>query len=213
MARKNFVLMSWCLLISFFIVIGNGNLIHKTQKEKNLKIHGIDAEIYKSITEEVVYFPVVEFTNKNENLSYTDSFGTERTYGGTRTHEGCDIIPQKNQSDYYPIVSMTDGIVTQKGWLDKGGYRIGITSKKGFYYYYAHLSSYADVEIGDEIHAGDLLGYMGDTGYGPEGTKGQFVVHLHVGIYQIKDGNEESMNPYWILRNVENHRVKCYTEE
>lgn len=36
---------------------------------------------------------------------------------------------------------------------------------------------------GDQVRAGDLLGYMGDSGYGPEGTTGQFPVHLHVGIY------------------------------
>ena len=47
-----------------------------------------------------------------------------------------------------------------------------------------HLDSYADIEEGDTIQAGDLLGYMGDTGYSKtEGTTGNFPVHLHVGIY------------------------------
>ena len=53
---------------------------------------------------------------------------------------------------------MTDGTVTSKGWLPKGGWRIGITAPHGGYFYYAHLDSYADVEIGEEIKAGDLIG-------------------------------------------------------
>ena len=61
--------------------------------------------------------------------------------------------------------------------------------------YYAHLSSYGQVEIGDEVKAGDLLGYMGDSGYGKEGTTGQFPVHLHVGIYLQENGKEISINP------------------
>ena len=132
----------------------------------------------------------------------------ERTYGGKRGHEGTDIMASKNRRDIYPVLSMTDGIVTSKGWLPKGGWRIGITAPGGGYFYYAHLSSYGQVEIGDEVKAGDLLGYMGDSGYGKEGTTGQFPVHLHVGIYLQENGKEISINPYWILRYLEKHKLK-----
>ena len=70
------------------------------------------------------------------------------------------------------------------------------------------MDSYAALEIGDKVNAGDLLGFMGDTGYGEEGTTGKFPVHLHVGIY-IYPGEETSVNPYWILRYLENRRIKC----
>ena len=36
---------------------------------------------------------------------------------------------------------------------------------------------------GKTVKAGELLGYMGDSGYGKEGTVGKFPVHLHFGIY------------------------------
>ena len=57
--------------------------------------------------------------------------------------------------------------------------------------------------------AGELIGYMGDTGYGKtEGTRGNFDVHLHVGIYIKTDHNEEmSVNPYWILKWLEKRRL------
>ncbi len=167
---------------------------------------------YKKYTEaiwnDVKYFPVPEFTKDSSlKVTFSDSWMYERNYGGKRGHEGTDIMANQNVAGLYPIVSMTDGIVTNKGWLEKGGYRIGIETPSGAYFYYAHLDSYAAIEIGDEVRAGDILGFMGDTGYGEEGTTGKFPVHLHLGIY-IYPEKELSVNPYWILRYVENQRVK-----
>ena len=60
---------------------------------------------------------------------------------------------------------------------------------------------------GDEIQAGEVIGFMGDSGYGEEGTAGKFPVHLHLGIY-IRTGNREevSVNPYRVLRFTEKTR-------
>ncbi|MFQ9150541.1 MAG: M23 family metallopeptidase [Blautia sp.] len=76
---------------------------------------------------------------------------------------------------------------------------------RGGYFYYAHLSSYGRAfQKGDRVSAGDLLGYMGDSGYGPEGTTGRFDVHLHIGIYIEGENRKEiSVNPYWPLRYLE----------
>ena len=65
------------------------------------------------------------------------------------------------------------------------------------------------VKMGDTVKAGQLLGFMGDSGYGKEeNTVGQFPVHLHVGIYIRTAHYEElSVNPYWILRFLEKRRV------
>ena len=99
---------------------------------------------------------------------------------------------------------MTDGIVEKIGWLPLGGNRIGIRSEHGGYFYYAHLADYEkDFYVCERVKAGDILGYMGNTGYGPEGTKGQFPVHLHLGIYiSTSSGEEISVNPYWVLRAI-----------
>ena len=75
-------------------------------------------------------------------------------------------MAENNVSGYYPVISVTDGVVENMGWLEKGGYRVGIRSNSSGYFYYAHLSSYAGIKKGDKIKAGTLLGYMGDTGYG-----------------------------------------------
>lgn len=134
----------------------------------------------------------------------------ERTYGGQRGHEGTDLMPPENIAGYYPVVSMTDGVVEKIGWLPKGGWRIGIRSPSGGYFYYAHLDSYSrSYGVGDRISAGEVLGTMGDTGYGEEGTRGKFAVHLHLGIYIHTEEYEElSVNPYWVLRWAEQMRER-----
>ena len=160
-----------------------------------------------AIYDDLEYFPVAKSKTSDYWVGFDDSFGAGRNYNGSYKHEGCDIMAENNISGYYPVVSATDGVVENIGWLEKGGYRIGIRSNSGGYFYYAHLSSYADVKKGDKIKAGELLGYMGDTGYGKlEGTSGKFDVHLHFGVYIKTDNYEEiSMNPYNILKYLEKH--------
>ncbi|MDY5881781.1 MAG: M23 family metallopeptidase, partial [Roseburia sp.] len=116
-------------------------------------------------------------------------------------HEGCDIMASVNERGIYPVYSMTDGVIEKIGWLPKGGYRIGVRSPSGGYFYYAHLAEYAkEFAIGEKVEAGGLLGLMGDTGYSEiEGTTGNFDVHLHVGIYVTIEGEEVSVNAYPVL--------------
>jgi Membrane proteins related to metalloendopeptidases len=164
---------------------------------------------YHTIFSDIKIFPVPVDTEHGVTVHYQNSWMGERTYGGVRGHEGTDIMSDNNVRGYFPVVSITDGVVEQKGWLEKGGYRIGIRSDDGAYFYYAHLYSYAkDLEIGDRVTAGSLLGMMGDSGYSKVvGTTGKFDVHLHVGIYFTEDKKEISVNPYWILKYLEKYRI------
>lgn len=167
---------------------------------------------YETIWGDLKYFPIPESkTNAKATVSFEDSWYYERSYGGERHHEGTDIMAEVQERGYYPVLSMTDGVVEKMGWLKMGGYRIGIKSKHGAYFYYAHLESYADnLKEGDTVQAGELIGYMGDTGYSEiEGTTGKFPVHLHVGIYfEPNDNTELSVNPYWILKYLEKYKLK-----
>lgn len=164
----------------------------------------------EGVWEELTWFPVpVSNTNESAAVAFQNTWMAERNYGGKRSHEGTDIMAGIDESGYYPVVSITDGTIEQIGWLEKGGWRIGIRSLNGNYYYYAHLASYAkDWTPGTYIQAGEILGYMGDTGYGPEGTTGQFPVHLHLGIYVPLGADQEmAVNPYWMLKYLENKKL------
>ena len=132
---------------------------------------------------------------------YENSWMAPRNYGGSRNHEGTDIFGAESLPGYYPVLSITEGTVEKLGWLPLGGYRVGVRSDSGVYYYYAHLDSYAEgLRAGDRVQAGELLGFLGDTGYGEEGTRGKFVPHLHLGIYlRTQEEPELAVNPYYVL--------------
>ena len=168
---------------------------------------------YQAVFADLRCFPVPYVLGGEADISYTDTWYGLRKYGGNRRHEGTDLMASNQEPGYFPIISMTDGIVENMGWLEKGGYRIGIRGAAGGYFYYAHLDSYApDLKKGDTVIAGQLLGFMGDSGYGPEGTTGQFDVHLHLGIYVPTKQGDMSINPYWILKMLEEKRTQ-YSRE
>ena len=168
-------------------------------------------ELYENIWKDLVYFPVPEsIENEEAVVSYENSWMFERTYGGSYGHEGTDLMAGIQKAGYYPVVSISDGVVEKIGWLEKGGWRIGILHD--VYFYYAHLYSYAEeFKEGDVIKAGQILGYMGDTGYGvEEGTRGKFDVHLHLGIYiRTEEIRELAVNPYWFLKYLEQNKLRC----
>ncbi len=164
--------------------------------------------VYIKIYGDVRCFPVPKDVGAGIETPYDDSWNSARDYGGDRKHEGTDIMAANNTRGYFPVVSMTDGVVEKKGWLELGGYRLGIRSPGGAYFYYAHLAEYAEgIEEGAQIKAGTVIGTMGDTGYGKkEGTTGKFAVHLHMGIYCDCNGEEVSFNPYYVLKSVDRFR-------
>ncbi len=158
----------------------------------------------ESLLADLECFPVKGDRKGGETVSFEDSWGGARTYGGERRHEGTDIMPSNDVRGYFPVVSVSDGVIEKKGWLKLGGWRLGIRAPHGAYFYYAHLDHYAgDLEEGSRVRAGQIIGYMGDSGYGEEGTVGQFAVHLHFGVYLDVEGEEVSVNPYPLLRLVE----------
>lgn len=180
----------------------NYDSIKSKYKKKNIEPYYL---IIRTLLEEIKSFPVG--IENNEKYIYGDSWGAERTYGGKRTHMGTDIMDRENIEGQIPIISMTNGVIENVGWNEKGGYRVGIRTKSGNYYYYAHLDSFFEgIEKGKDILVGDTLGYMGNTGYSKiEGTKGNFPVHLHMGIEINTDLSKEPIwiNPYPFLRIIE----------
>lgn len=166
-------------------------------------------EKYNTIFHDIKYFPVPEDITGKAHVSYENSWSKPRSYGGKRVHEGTDIMASNNEAGYFPVISVSDGMIEEKGWLEQGGYRIGVRSESGAYFYYAHLSSYNDeLKKGEAVTAGTILGFMGNTGYSKiVGTTGKFDVHLHFGLYLDDNGKEMSVNPYWVLKYLEDNKL------
>lgn len=206
--------------LTFSMMVNDYDLIDKPPPNDEVFIRGIGRlsetnafkelyGYYKAIFSDIKYFPVPIMGKGADKVSYEDIWYAPRSYGGERGHEGTDLMASNNTRGYFPIISITDGVVENMGWLEQGGYRVGIRSRSGGYFYYAHLDTYApDLKQGDLVIAGQLLGFMGDSGYGKEATKGKFDVHLHLGIYVQTDIDEMSVNPYWILGILEHNRTQ-----
>ena len=102
-------------------------------------------------------------------------------------------------------MAIESGVVEALGWNQYGGWRIGIRSFDGKrYYYYAHLRQnypYAEgLQEGSVVTAGDVIGYMGHTGYSAkENVNNIKIVHLHWGLQLIFDESQkEGNNEIWI---------------
>lgn len=130
-----------------------------------------------------------------------DDFSSSRSYGYKRQHLGHDMMGQIGT----PIIAIESGYVEAIGWNQYGGWRIGIRSfDQKRYYYYAHLRQnfpYAlNLKEGSVVTAGDVIGYMGHTGYSTvENTNNIDTVHLHWGLQLIFDESQkEGNNEIWI---------------
>lgn len=138
---------------------------------------------------------------KGFSYEHYDDFGAGRSYGYERKHLGHDMMGQIGT----PIIAVESGYVEALGWNQYGGWRIGIRSMdKKRYYYYAHLRQdypYAEgLQEGDLVTAGDVIGYMGHTGYSvSENVNNIETVHLHLGLEIIFDESQkDSDNEIWI---------------
>ena len=148
----------------------------------------------------VTKYGLKAFSPIAKNYPYSDysDFGVARSYGFKRQHLGHDMMGQVGT----PVIAVESGYVEAMGWNQYGGWRLGIRSFDGKrYYYYAHLRKnfpyHKSLQEGSIVQAGDVIGYLGRTGYSrTENTNNIDEPHLHFGIQLIfdesqKDGNNE----------------------
>ncbi|MDR2090228.1 MAG: M23 family metallopeptidase [Clostridiales bacterium] len=149
--------------------------------------------------------------------SHYDDFGAGRNFGYKRRHLGHDLMGAVGT----PVIAVEGGTVAEIGWNRFGGWRIGIRSfDKKRYYYYAHMRKghpyAARFKKGDEVAAGDVIGYIGMTGYsGKEDTNNVKPPHLHFGLQLIFDESQANgaseiwVDVYALSRLL--HKNRCET--
>jgi murein DD-endopeptidase MepM/ murein hydrolase activator NlpD len=113
--------------------------------------------------------------------------------GGGRLHEGIDIIAKEGQ----PLYAVTSGKVSQI-YYDQpgslGGNALKIARPDGTYFFYAHLSAFAEgIALGVPVAEGQLIGYVGKTGNAAG-------AHLH---FEIHPGGGAAINPYPIVKAID----------
>lgn len=115
-------------------------------------------------------------------VGFGDTWGAPRS--GGRRHEGVDMIGPRGT----PILAIVDGRAIS-GERELGGHTIHFVGADGNNYFYGHLDGYG--LLGD-VNAGDIIGYMGDTGNAKTSTP-----HLH---FEIHPGGGAAVNPYPTVR-------------
>lgn len=173
------------------VVAGESETVDKSETEESIKME------WKKVYGLKAFHPIA----KGFPYSDYDDFGVSRSYGYRRNHLGHDMMGQVGT----PVIAIESGYVTELGWNQYGGWRIGISSVDDKrYYYYAHLRQnrpYAEgLEKGDTVQAGDVIGYMGRTGYSSEENVNNIdVYHLHFGLQLIFDESQrEGNNEIWV---------------
>ncbi|HET8528096.1 MAG TPA: M23 family metallopeptidase [Gaiellaceae bacterium] len=126
---------------------------------------------HPKLTAEGYVFPVYG------NSSYGDTYGAGRGDVSGGWHHGDDIFAALGT----PILAVAHGTVFSVGWNKIGGWRLWLRDDAGNEFYYAHLSAYSPYAVnGAIVDAGDVLGFVGDTG-DARGTP----PHLHFEVHPV----------------------------
>jgi murein DD-endopeptidase MepM/ murein hydrolase activator NlpD len=109
--------------------------------------------------------------------SFTDTFRAPRGDISSGWHHGDDIFAPLGA----PVLAVASGTVFSVGWNQIGGNRLWLRDGQGNLFYYAHLSAFTPLAVnGNKVNAGDVLGFIGNTG-DAEGTP----YHLHFEIHYV----------------------------
>lgn len=112
----------------------------------------------------------------------TPNFADPRD-GGSRSHEGLDIMAPKGA----PIVSPTEAVVIQTGSGSSAGKYVTTANPGGETFVYMHLDEIL-VKNGDELDVGDIIGSVGNTGNASGGA-----AHLH---FEVRNSSRGATDPY-----------------
>jgi peptidoglycan LD-endopeptidase LytH len=122
----------------------------------------------------------------------SNTWGAARSEG--RRHEGIDIMAPQGA----PVLAAADGEIVRLWNSELGGTGIYQADANGrLVYYYAHLSARAEnLDEGDRVLQGDVIGYVGATGNAT-------TPHLHFEIHRTSGASRwwggRAVNPYGYL--------------
>lgn len=220
---------NWIELLAYLAAKYGGNFSHYKSNDMDVLVEKLQTQSMDELTKNMKYYTyyhkaytavlggllgsykingeekygLIGFSPIAKSFPYHDydDFGAARTYGYKRQHLGHDMIAATGT----PVIAVESGVVEALGWNQYGGWRIGIRSfDKMRYYYYAHLRQNrpyaANLAVGQTVTAGDVIGYVGHTGYSTkENVNNINLSHLHFGLQLVFDESQkECNNEIWV---------------
>ncbi|ONI37561.1 hypothetical protein AN639_07960 [Candidatus Epulonipiscium fishelsonii] len=165
-------------------IIKNGASVNQLYEEYS--------KIYDQFIYDLKYFPVAA----HNDFAYGEGI----------------LLDPKSTNNTVEVVSMTAGVVVNKGWTTETGYTIMIESIGGALFQYGHLYKLPqNITIGQEIVAGHYLGRMGNTAGFEEGTQGNVPVSLSLSCTVKYMGEEMNIDIFPFLEWIENKRKDIYS--
>lgn len=123
---------------------------------------------------------------------------------GIPIHRGVDLVVRgaPNGGEGRPVEAFEDGTVVYNAFDRNGGNGIIIRGKDGLYHRYFHFDD-TSVSVGDEVHRGDRIGTLGQTG--TEGSP-----HLHYEVSKNVGGDPigDLIDPMPYLRGGDGSRSR-----
>ncbi len=121
-------------------------------------------------------------------VRFSDSWGAARS--GGRAHQGVDMIAARDT----PLVAIYSGTIRRITSGNLSGLAIWLRADNGDQFFYAHLESYGDISVGQNVEEGQVIGFNGSSGNAPD-----FLPHLH---FEFHPGGGSAVNPYPLVRSL-----------
>ncbi|MCL1592853.1 MAG: M23 family metallopeptidase [Actinomycetia bacterium] len=153
-------------------------------------------------------FALATFPVDSSNVRFSDTWGASRS--GGRRHSGTDIVSERGT----PVVAVADGTIVKMGLHRLSGYYLVVEHKDGWISSYLHLNNdtvgtddgeggpwtafFPTLVEGQEVSAGDVIGYVGDSGNAENTTPN---VHFEIKHEDTKE------NPYPLLTDALDRRL------
>ena len=150
-------------------------LIRKQREEKEAAARKAAEEAARAQgrepTEEEVQLAVSKVSSSGyiwpvESTLITQYFGYNKwaaTHYSTGRHSGTDIGGMRVGT---PIYAPCDGIISSVDYARYGlGYYVALADGEHYVFFFGHMCQWPSVSVGQYVSQGDLLGYVGSTGY------------------------------------------------
>ncbi len=180
---------------------GEPPAVGETTRRSSLPVRTTIPDVTPKLTASRYVFPVYGPS------AYGDTFGAPRGDVSGGWHHGDDIFAPLGA----PVLAVADGTVFSVGWNDIGGWRLWLRDQEGNEFYYAHLSAYTALAAdGGHVNAGDVLGFVGNTG---DAATTPF--HLHFEVHPVSLlflGYDGAVNPTKYLdawRRLEDIKIRA----
>ncbi|WP_026998913.1 peptidoglycan DD-metalloendopeptidase family protein [Eisenibacter elegans] len=171
------------------LIVGTFQKIDELKRKMYVQSKSYDeiSMLVKNKSKMLASIPAIQPINNKQLTRLSSGFGVRMhpIYKVAQFHPGVDFAAPHGT----PIYATGDGTITEAKFSGGYGNAVKINHGYGYETYYAHMSAFA-VRPGQKVKRGELIGYVGNTGFST-------APHLHYEVFY----NGEWVNPVYYFFN------------